>query len=257
GFRVSCLVSSTLPGRAKIRPNPTIRTFVSLMITLRNENCPICGSSNRKFLGKPGKINNAFDALRDEISQVEVVRCWDCSGKYIHPMMYFSDEFLRKLYNIEYWDGNELHNVPEKTNILGIVEKLSRGSVRGKRLLDVGCGAGEYLIEASKRGMAVTGIDVEESITDHLSKTYGFNMVTGLLTPGVFSPNSFDVVVLSHVVEHLPQPAELLSVIHGILKPGGLFVMGTPNSDSLEEHLRNLYGRLRYDKTKCYYMAPF
>jgi 2-polyprenyl-3-methyl-5-hydroxy-6-metoxy-1,4-benzoquinol methylase len=105
--------------------------------------------------------------------------------------------------------------------------------------------------------MTVTGIDVEESITSHLNEKYGFNMVTGLLTAKTFPPDSFDVVVLSHVIEHLPKPAELLSVIRRILKPGGIFVMGTPNSDSLEENLRNLYGKLRYDRSKSYYIAPF
>lgn len=227
------------------------------MITLRHENCPICGSGNRRLLGRPGKISHAFDQLLGEIAQVEVVRCMDCSGKYIHPMMYFSEEFLRKLYNVDYWDSSELHNLAEKTNILRVVQRLFDGFLRGKTLLDVGCGAGEYLLEASKLGMVVTGIDVEESITKQLRQKYGFNMVTGLLTRGVFSPSSFDVVVLSHVIEHLPQPVELLSIIYEILQPGGLFVMGTPNSDSLEEHLRNAYGRLRYDKTRCYYMAPF
>ena len=69
-------------------------------------------------------------------------------------------------------------------------------------------------------------------------------------------PN-FDVVVLSHVIEHLQKPAELLAVIRGILKPNGLFVMCTPNSDSLEEDIHHVYGRVRYDRSKCYYLSPF
>jgi len=54
------------------------------------------------LLGKPGKINDVFKKY-NEIDQVNVVRCLECSGKYIHPMMYFSEEFRKELYNLDYF----------------------------------------------------------------------------------------------------------------------------------------------------------
>ena len=229
------------------------------MITLRDENCPICESSNRELLGKPGRISGAFRKY-DEIGQVNVVRCMDCSGNYIHPMLYFSEEFRKELYNLDYFHSNgaleDSKNVGEKITIMAAVKKLC-GDPLGKTMLDIGCGTGEFLKAGADAGFNVTGIDVDSTTTDYITRKYGFRMVTGLLGSETFPASSFDVVVLSHVIEHLQAPFELLGVIHGILKPNGLFVMCTPNSDSLEESIHHLYGRLRYDRSKCYYLSPF
>jgi len=229
------------------------------MITLRRENCPICESGNRRLLGKPGRISDAFKK-HSEIGEVNVVRCLDCSGKYIHPMTYFSEAFTKELYNLNYWNSNgavqDFKNIREKVTIMAAVRKLS-GNPRGKTLLDVGCGTGEFLKAGADAGFDVTGIDVDSTTTDHITRKYGFRTMTGLLGPETFPESSFDVVVLSHVIEHLQKPAELLAVIRGILKPNGLFVMCTPNSDSLEEDIHHVYGRVRYDRSKCYYLSPF
>jgi 2-polyprenyl-3-methyl-5-hydroxy-6-metoxy-1,4-benzoquinol methylase len=229
------------------------------MITLRNENCPICESGNRLLLGKPGKISGAFEKY-SETGEVNVVRCVDCSGKYIHPMVYFSEAFTRELYNLDYFNSNgaveDAKNIGEKISIMAAVKKLA-GEKRGKTMLDVGCGTGEFLKAGADAGFNVTGIDVESSTTEHVRKKYGFRILTGLLGPESFPPCSFDVVVLSHVIEHLQRPIELLGVIYRILNPNGLFVMCTPNSDSFGEDLHHLYGRVRYDRSKCYYLSPF
>jgi 2-polyprenyl-3-methyl-5-hydroxy-6-metoxy-1,4-benzoquinol methylase len=229
------------------------------MITLRNERCPICESSNRQLLGKPGRISDAFKAY-SEIGQVNVVRCLDCTGKYIHPMMYFSDEFRRKLYNINSFKSNgavdDSKNVGEKVTIMAAVRKLS-GETRGKTMLDIGCGTGEFLKAGANVGFTVTGIDVDTTTTEYITKKYGFRTITGLLGPETFPQGSFDVIVLSHVIEHLQEPMELLGAIHKTLKPNGLFVMCTPNSDCFGEDVHNVYGRFRYDRSKCYYLSPF
>jgi 2-polyprenyl-3-methyl-5-hydroxy-6-metoxy-1,4-benzoquinol methylase len=229
------------------------------MITLRNENCPICKSGQRVLLGKPGKINQAFKSYR-EIEQVNVVRCLECTGKYIHPMMYFSEEFRKELYNLDYFNAEgaleDSKNVGEKVTIMAAVEKLS-GEPRGKTMLDIGCGTGEFLKAAADSGFDVTGIDVDSTTTEFVNRRYGFRTVTGLLGAETFPQGSFDVIVLSHVIEHLQEPIELLSAIHKTLKPNGLFVMCTPNSDSFGDEVHNVYGHLRYDRSKSYYLAPF
>ena len=229
------------------------------MITLRNENCPICESGNRRLLGKPGRISGAFKKF-GEIGQVNVVRCLDCSGKYIHPMVYFSEEFTKELYSLDYWNSNgavhDFKNMGEKISVMAAAKELS-GDPRGKSLLDVGCGTGEFLKAGADAGFDVTGMDVDSTTTEHITKKYGFRTLTGLLGRETFPEDHFDVVVLSHVIEHLQKPLELLAVIRRVLKPNGLFVMCTPNSDSLEEDIHHAYGRVRHDRSKCYYLSPF
>jgi 2-polyprenyl-3-methyl-5-hydroxy-6-metoxy-1,4-benzoquinol methylase len=222
--------------------------------------CPVCGGSDRVNRGAPGRLSAPFQPFASQLQRVQVARCTDCEVLYTSPMVHFSDEFQRSLYNIDYFESAEgvldLKNMKEKENILDIVARNS-GPLAGRTLLDVGCGTGEYLKAASDRGMQVTGIDVDQSLADYIGRKYGHRVVTGLFGDDTFPAESFDVIVLSHVVEHLQEPAPLLRSIHRALKPDGLFVMCTPNFDSLMEALHDLYGKWRHGAGKNYYLTPF
>jgi 2-polyprenyl-3-methyl-5-hydroxy-6-metoxy-1,4-benzoquinol methylase len=229
------------------------------MIT-KDDACPVCESRNRIKLGRPGKINEIFRRFA-EADSVQVVRCSDCSALYLNPMIYFSEALQKELYNIQYFNAEgavrDLKNIGEKKRILELTQHSSGGSLKGKTMLDIGCGTGEFLVTGSQFGMAVTGTDVDPSISQYIHDKYGFTVVTGIFGPATFPKESFDVVVLSHVIEHLQRPADLLSAIHATLKPDGLFVMSTPNADSFMEKVHNLYGRIRHDRARSYYLAPF
>lgn len=225
------------------------------MIQLRNERCPVCDSDKHSVIGKPGRTSEPFKNC--DVSAVNIVRCRSCSAKYIHPMMYFSDEFRTKLYGSEYWDADgtidDLKNMGEKITIMEKVCALSSG----KTVLDVGCGTGAFVKAAADLGFTVTGMDVDRETTKNIEQRFGCRTVTGLLDYSTFPESSFDVVILSHVIEHLQRPAEMLAVIQRIVKPGGLFVMCTPNNDSLMEDIHDLYGRLRHGRKNSYYLTPF
>jgi len=76
---------------------------------------------------------------------------------------------------------------------------------------------GRFLKAGADIGFDVTGIDVDTTTTDYITRKYGFRTVTGLLGPKTFPQGRFDVTVLSHVIEHLQEPSELLAVIHKTL----------------------------------------
>lgn len=229
-------------------------------LALKDDGCPVCGSRDREQLGKAGKRNAVFERFSAEIDQVNAVRCRSCTALYIAPMVHFSPALQAELYNIDYFGSTEgvrdHKNMREKETILDVLARVT-SPLSGKSLLDIGCGTGEYLVSAANRGMKVTGIDVEGSIAKHIQEKYGLRVLTGLFGDETFPPDSFDVIVLSHVIEHLQEPIPLLRSIHRALKPGGAFVMATPNFDSLLENLKDLYGRRRYDPGKSYFLTPF
>lgn len=231
-----------------------------MSVTLKDDGCPVCGSQDRHQLGRAGKRNTVFERFGRDIEQVNTVRCRNCTALYIAPMVHFSDSLQAQLYNIEYFasaDGvRDQKNMREKESILDILERVTR-PLTGRSLLDIGCGTGEYLVAASKRGMSVTGIDVEASLAEHIQRKYGLRVMTGSFGDDTVPPGSFDVIVLSHVIEHLQEPVPLLGSIHRALKPTGIFIMATPNFDSLLESLKDLYGRLRYDRARSYFLTPF
>lgn len=98
------------------------------------------------------------------------------------------------------------------------------------RLLDIGAGTGDFLLEAKKRGWKVKGIEPNESARI-LALEKGLN-----LSPNSedFRSNKFDVITLWHVLEHVPDlKAQIIELEH-LLKKGGLLIIAVPNYKSYD-----------------------
>jgi len=101
------------------------------------------------------------------------------------------------------------------------------------RVLDVGCGSGQLLAFLRDQGCEVSGIEPDLEAVRVARQHYGLEVYHGLLEDGVFSDASFDAVVMSHVIEHVPDPIALLAACRRMLRPGGRVVVVTPNMASL------------------------
>lgn len=119
---------------------------------------------------------------------------------------------------------------------LGVTEKVRMldrlGMPVASRLLDIGCGAGGFLLAARQLGFDATGVEPSVAHSQIARETFGLSVLTGYFDPSHFT-QQFDIVVLSHVIEHILEPREFLSDIGKVLRPGGLLLMITPNVDSL------------------------
>jgi SAM-dependent methyltransferase len=111
---------------------------------------------------------------------------------------------------------------------------VSAAKSGGKRsFLDVGCGMGTYLLAAKRRGFDVLGF---EPSTDHAyvaTKHLKLPVIADYFTRERVGAQTFDLIMLSHVIEHIYSPKEFLQDLISILKPGGALIVITPNSDSL------------------------
>jgi 2-polyprenyl-3-methyl-5-hydroxy-6-metoxy-1,4-benzoquinol methylase len=105
-------------------------------------------------------------------------------------------------------------------------------AVPGGRLLDVGCGNGGNIRRLCKLGWKAEGLDFDQAAVDTV-KAQGLTATCGSLTDRPFPEASFDAVILSHVIEHVPNQAETVSECFRLLKPGGRLVMLTPNVGSI------------------------
>ena len=101
----------------------------------------------------------------------------------------------------------------------------------GGRLLEVGCGGGAAMQSMKRRGWEVTGLDFDERAVSN-ARSKGLDVRHGQLSAQAFADDCFDAVVMSHVIEHVPAPGELLAECHRILKKGGALVVLTPNAAS-------------------------
>jgi len=105
-------------------------------------------------------------------------------------------------------------------------------AVQQGRLLDVGCGAGEWLLKMRERGWSVEGCDFDRHAVE-VARQSGLKVECGPLEKQNYPANSFDAVTLNHVIEHIPDPHHILAECFRILKPGGKLVLFTPNNASL------------------------
>jgi 2-polyprenyl-3-methyl-5-hydroxy-6-metoxy-1,4-benzoquinol methylase len=103
----------------------------------------------------------------------------------------------------------------------------------GGTLLDVGCGSGLFLQRMKLLGWQVQGVEPDPAAARQAREACGLEVFTGTLQQRQLPDDFFDVVVLSHVIEHLHDPAALLREVYRILKRGGRLVLTTPNAESL------------------------
>jgi SAM-dependent methyltransferase len=108
--------------------------------------------------------------------------------------------------------------------------------------LDVGCGQGWMLSRMKELGWKVFGVETDP-VAAEIAKQRGLPVHVGSLESACLPAASADHIILSHVIEHLPDPLGTIKECLRILKPGGKLVVYTPNAGSLGLKIfgRNLY----------------
>lgn len=101
--------------------------------------------------------------------------------------------------------------------------------LKGKKLLDAGCGTGWFSKPAVERGADVTSMDLGESLLAEVKKKCTTQCVVGSIMEMPFEDNTFDFIVSSEVIEHIPDASLAIHELHRVLKPGGTLVLTTPN----------------------------
>jgi SAM-dependent methyltransferase len=116
---------------------------------------------------------------------------------------------------------------------LKLLEKYSAPS----KLLDVGCSYGFFLEVARQRGWQVQGVELSAQASRWAREENNLAVFNGTVQAANFPPESFDVISIRHVLEHIPEVDEVLAEIYRLLKPGGLCLVAVPNINSLNYRL--------------------
>jgi 2-polyprenyl-3-methyl-5-hydroxy-6-metoxy-1,4-benzoquinol methylase len=126
---------------------------------------------------------------------------------------------------------------------LNILENLTTD----KKILDVGCGLGIFLAVAKSKDWNVYGLESSENARYFADKNFNIKYQ---LSFEEFSDNTFDVVRISHVLEHIPEPKEFLQHLYRVLKPSGILVIIVPNREPFCAMLVNRWRSLFNKKPK-------
>ncbi len=105
--------------------------------------------------------------------------------------------------------------------------------VAGGKLLEVGCGNGEFLKRMEGLGWDAQGVEPDRRAAQIARERLGLKVVSGVLEETSFPDGAFDAVVMNHVIEHIAETRSSLERCFRLLKPGGRLVAVTPNFDGL------------------------
>jgi 2-polyprenyl-3-methyl-5-hydroxy-6-metoxy-1,4-benzoquinol methylase len=100
-------------------------------------------------------------------------------------------------------------------------------------LLEVGSGLGFLLQLFKQDGWITTGVEPDPLCCEHARAILGLDVIAGTLPNAKCRADSYDVALMLHVIEHVPDPCQTLSELFGMLRPGGIVVVETPRYDTL------------------------
>jgi SAM-dependent methyltransferase len=216
--------------------------------------CEVCGSNQHRFLFE------GWDRLFGTPGKFKIVQCKECHLIFVNPQP--DPEALKKYYPKDYYVPNFSHyreyswlrrKVLETYWGYGSQSDSQRNMhlfkkmvllpfriryrhcipfVEGGRVLDIGCGNGTELYKLKLMGWEAYGVEIEPEASE-LARSKGLSVFTGDLHKAHYPDHFFHVVRMSFVLEHLPNPKEVLLEIKRILMPEGRIYISVQNARSL------------------------
>ncbi len=193
--------------------------------------CSLCGGSERTTLFR------THDRLFATPERYQYVRCARCGLVYLDPQPTWDERAAR--YAESYRGYHRLETEPSplqrRSMNYGLWKRWRIISKRraGGRLLDVGCGGGDFLDWVCQQPhWSGYGMERVAGMARTARDRYGRTITLGDLLSAGFVSGAFDVVTLWTVLEHLPDPAQGLAECARLLRPNGLLIVRTVTEES-------------------------
>jgi 2-polyprenyl-3-methyl-5-hydroxy-6-metoxy-1,4-benzoquinol methylase len=193
--------------------------------------CPICNNNKKKSLKK-------YKGRHPTFSNAKIVTCNLCGLTYAYPMP-ASDKL--DAYYKEYWRG-DIASITPSTLRYYLAQSINRvyylkskiSIVDKMNVLDIGAGPGMFLDALNHEGFNINYFAVEPDLVQQntLLKKDKVSKVFSKLDH-INSNMKFDLIILSHVLEHVSQPNKFIKQITSMLEPNGFIYIEVPNQDHL------------------------
>ncbi len=183
--------------------------------------CALCGDAS----STPLHVNDSL----------QVVQCGQCRLVYVNPQptaQAVADYYTARDIAAQVGWVNGTANLNAQRQALwrerwSDVQRWKSGP--HLRVLDVGCGWGDFLLLARQAGWDVHGHELSPDLAQLVRRQNQIPVTVGDLEKAPFLPGSFDVITMWHVLEHTRDPLRALRHIRGLLRPDGLLVLEVPN----------------------------
>lgn len=206
--------------------------------------CPLCGS-NSELWG----IKRSFN----------LYSCISCKLIFVNPLpdptsVYNQDYFLGASGGFGYvdYDADKEPMIPTFNKYLDLLAKY--GKPKGS-IFDIGAATGFFLKIAQKRGYKVSGVEMSDHAAS-MARKDGIDVSSGDMMSMSIENQSFDVVTMLDVLEHMTEPFTELLEVKRILKSGGLLVVNAPNGQSILSKVLKTNWHLVLPPEHLFYFSP-
>lgn len=192
--------------------------------------CPVCGGTE---LGHYARVPSLFEADRFIVYE----RCRRCGVVLRNPRL--PSGLRLQIYEDKVLPPEQKALIPRvQRHYRHVLRLVQRAAPPPGRLLDFGCGAGGFLLEARRAGFDVEGLEVNKDLARHVEESYDIPVFRGLVDDPAFADRRFSVILSSQVFEHLLDPRATLAALSRHLVPGGLLLIEVPNQRATKERVR-------------------
>ena len=188
--------------------------------------CICCNSIKREVVSNIGR----------DLLKLETVICIGCGLIHSNPIP--SKEELSKFYKEKYRSDYKQTYAPKIKHTI----RYSSGTIyhlntilsfienpNNKKLLDIGSGSGELLYFAKKAGFDVFGIEPNQGYAEFCKDKLSLPIFNGTYEEADIQDSTYDVIFMNEVLEHMPDPMNVLRDIHSYLKDGGILIVNVPD----------------------------
>ncbi|WP_139111121.1 class I SAM-dependent methyltransferase [Stappia indica] len=188
-------------------------------------NCAVCDTRERRIVSLVGR---GFQKLTTVI-------CTGCGLVHSHPIPSPAD--LQRFYAEDYRKAYKGTHKPKLKHVYRyapgayqrVAELAALVGPEQRRFLDIGSGSGEILYMARKAGFEVTGVEPNTGYADYTREELGLPVQNCTFEEADLPKAHFDILNLSHVLEHLPDPLASLRFLNTLLRPGGILCVAVPD----------------------------
>ncbi len=172
-----------------------------------------------------------------------VYRCIGCGCEFLEPQP--DDRTLAEIYDAEYFLGD--HDAASDQRVAALksatsalyLDRLAPTSAGDRpRLLEIGCGTGDLLLQAQSRQFEVNGVEYSAVAAATANQRLGADVVhAGTIENASLPLGQFDIIAACDVIEHTRHPRSFLDTAYALLRPGGMIFLVTPSLDSWSRKL--------------------
>ncbi len=186
--------------------------------------CPLCGRND-------GSVDLPAISRGDKIC---IMRC-GCGHRYLADWTRHYSETLYAYYGEDDWRAAHVDSPITIGRYRTLLRRLGR-LVEGRDVLDIGCGAGEFVATAIGEGWDARGVELSEAAVAFCTAR-GLPVRRSDIFASNLEPGSVSVCTLFEVIEHVPDPRAFLARAVELTRPGGLIYLTTPNIASLDARI--------------------